>query len=271
MIALCIASRGRPDSLRKAILAMDRLAVLDDTLIIVALDDDDKTVCEAPVTKHKLIWSVGPREDSLGEKYNRCRNLTDADVCVLACDDGEITTQGWDKIIAGYAGLFSDGVGVIEFGKSGALPCVIAVTKGMSDRLGFFCPPYFPVWFHETWINEVALLCGRLLTVSDLDYFEYPNRKTQNIKSVGYWAEFFDRTRPWREKAADTIARELEAPYRVIQLRGMAPQYRAFFEQRNSVLRDPSRAQAIENHYSLGDADMARHDRLKKQAETLLG
>lgn len=271
MLALCIASRGRPESLLKVITAMDDRAVLPSTQIIVALDDDDPTRPHfAPLTDHELIWSVGPREDSLGAKYNRCRSLTQADVCMFFCDDGEIVNEGWDSVVASYAQMFPDGVGMVEAGNgAGDLPCSIAVTRGMSDRLGYFMPPYFPTWFHETWMNEIGLMTGRLIRISDLEYSEYSGRKTQSLKDVSFWAEFFDETRPMREKQAEELAQRLEAPFRLHQIRQMIPEYRKYFAQRNSILRGDQAAR-IEASFTLNDLDEDRHLRLKKKAGLVL-
>ena len=196
--------------------------------------------------------------------------LTEAGVYVMGADDGEITTDGWDRIITIYASMFHDGVGMIEFGRSGALPAVIAVTKAMSEMGGYFCPPYFPTWFHETWMNEIAMMTGRLLMANDLTHHEYAGRKTQNLKDVGYWAKLFDETRHIREEISVSISQRIEPPYRLYQLVQMLPQLRGFFEHRNSPLRDPARAEQIEQHFGLNDADDERHARLKIKARELL-
>ena len=163
-ISVCIASRGRPEMLTKTVEQLSALAELPDTKISVALDLDDEKSAGWKSDNHRVTGSFAEREDSLGEKYNRAARGIAADVYVLWADDVVTTTQGWDKKIQDAAGLFSDGIGVVYFGKiEGVLQPGIAVTAKMVELMGFFCVPWFGYWWVDTYIDEIGRMSDRII------------------------------------------------------------------------------------------------------------
>src|SRR6185312_7939913 len=119
-----------------------------------------------PSIAHKLVISIAEREDSLGKKYNRIAaqafQITGADLYVLATDDCAIVTHGWDKGLADIVSGIPDRIATLAFGSMGpvyesANPAMLAMTKQMKDLNGEFCTPYFPTWWHDTGMYEVAV------------------------------------------------------------------------------------------------------------------
>ena len=131
-LALCIASRGRPEELKHTIAYAKESSVVPSTHICVALDNDDPTAQAVYANESRV--SIDDREDSLGAKYNRAADLAnlDATLFVLGVDDAFPSSSGWDRILLDAAATFQDGVGVVYFGERKGLfglPDGISVTK----------------------------------------------------------------------------------------------------------------------------------------------
>ena len=168
-VCVCIASRGRPNELRRTIEQMCDRSVLLDTHYAVAIDDDDPECLEYGnlVVRKFGVGISAPREISLGAKYNRAASYarSGTTLYVLGVDDCCFSTIGWDKKLLDAAAKFQDGVGAVYFGPKHddpyQLPESFAVTKGWIDQVGFFCAPHFPFWWHETWVDEIVRMTGR--------------------------------------------------------------------------------------------------------------
>jgi hypothetical protein len=259
-INVCTPTRGKPDRLAEFVSESIRNSVLDTTRFVIGIDDDDTDSLSLAADHDKIIISVAPREDALGAKYNRCAKAYDADIYVMGLDDVAISTPGWDEKLAEAASVFPDGIGCVYFGKEPhgeSLPSMQAATKRLVDLMGFFVVPHFPFWWGNTSLDEIAHMIGRVVEVDiETRYpttFDKPQRR-----DILFWAKFFDDTRPWREKIAERVLREIRKP--LMQA----------FEQRNSRLRDPRFAQAVERDLSADVPLDSRHARLRQQAEAIV-
>src|ERR1700688_5001121 len=134
-LTVCLPTLGRPETLREAVTSLIKTSVLDDTKIVIGFNDDDTTRNMTEVDK--TVISIAPREDSLGEKYNRCARAHPADLYVAWADDCITTTQGWDKILTDAAALYPDKCGTIYFGsrEGSPLPIGWAVTHKMVEKI----------------------------------------------------------------------------------------------------------------------------------------
>lgn len=283
-VAVCIASRGRPEELRHTIQRAKELAVEPGTHFCVALDVDDPTItqsCDNLNSLHKgeefTIVSVDTREDSLGAKYNRAAGQAyGATALALGVDDAFMSCEGWDRKLLYAASQFEDGVGVIYSGQRNGpcqLPDAMAVTRGWIEKVGFFMPEYFPFWWHDTWIDELARFTGRYVW-ADIPWSKYGSsevngHKTTRMREVAWWAFFFDVMRVKRMDQARTMIAELEYPsWMRAQLLGEMSNTAAMLEYRNSLVR--KNAGVFEKDYGAERALDAGYDRLKMRAEELL-
>lgn len=247
-VALCIASRGRPEKLLKAIKAADQWAAVHaSTIISVALDDDDHTIPEKPETRCQLVWNIGPREDTLGAKYNRAAEAP-ADIHALWVDDVLMNTIGWDaKLAEAYEALPDDKVGLIYFGgMNGGLPNFCAPTINWQREVGFFMPPYFPTWWHETWLDEIGKLTGRTIWADIQLSHISQNNKTISLREPAFWAKVFDDLRPIRAGAAYNILSKYDSKFQRAHVLQEWGHIIHFLEERNALLRDPSKQKLFE-------------------------
>lgn len=208
-----LATRNRPQLLIDTIKETLRNAELFSTRILVAADADDhgtQAAVRAFADDPRIILSVREREDDLGSKFNRALEDAPADVYSHMVDYAPFTTPGFDRNLIDVASKIPDNIGVINC----RMPtlCFTAsqgITHGLAEKLGFIYPPFFPYWFVDHWIDDIARLIGRLFYVDNaMDCSRRPG--TQELREPGWWATFFDVMAPSRRKQAETIIRSDE-------------------------------------------------------------
>lgn len=271
-LSLLIASRGRPAELLRTIAETDaRVSKPGDLTISVALDWDDESVPEPPKTRSRLLWSISEREHSLGEKYNRCQRNAPAHTYLLGADDNIFTTEGWDEIIRARVSEFEDGFGFVYFGRlDGTLPTQMAIPHQLVDAQGFLFPAHWPVWFHDTWTDEIAHMAGRILW-ADVAVDEIGGRgKSRGVRDISFWAALFDATRPERLATAEALSAKFNPPWLQTQLLQRREILSMFFRSRMERLRNPATANQYERRMSFDAPADERYLQIKKQAEAML-
>lgn len=269
---LCIASRGHPVDLLRVIAETDaRIAKPENVTISVALDIDDDSNPERPQTKSKLAWNIGPREDSLGEKYNRAARAAPADVYVLGADDNVFTTEGWDEKIREQMEAFQDGFGFVYFGRlDGTLPTQMAIPSALVETQGFLFPAHWPFWFHDTWTDEIAHMTGRILWAG-IEIEEIGGRGgTRGLQEVAFWTTLFETLRPEREKLAAILSGTFNPPWLAMQLKQRREILQLFFRSRMERLKNPATAMQFQRRMSYDAKPEERYLRLKAKAEALI-
>jgi hypothetical protein len=272
-VTCVLATRGRPQMLMDTVKETLRHVVLPDTRILVAADADDHgTLCalHAFANEPRVIASVRDREDDLGSKFNRALEEAPADVYAHMVDYAPFVTPGFDRNLIEVAAQIPDNIGVINC----RMPtlCFTAsqgITHGFAKQLGYIYPAYFPYWFIDHWVDDVARLTGRLFYADNtVDTSRRPG--TQNLREPGWWASFFDVMAGERRKQA----------LRIIRSEGFAsPDWQkelliaAFplLEQRSRWINDRVREEAgrVTTGLGAGPGD-ERYARLKAQAVAML-
>lgn len=273
-LSLLIASRGRPVDLIRVVTEIDkRIASPEFVTISVALDHDDESVPEPPLDmRSHLVWHIGKREDSLGAKYNRCAANAPAQVYVLGADDNIFMADGWDELIRERMREFGDGMGFVYFGRlDGTLPTQMAIPHILFERQGFLFPPYWPVWFHDTWVDDIAHMSGRILW-ADIPVEEIGGRgKSRGVRDVAFWATLFEATRPHREHVADALSAEFNPKWlqtQILQRREILT--KVFLQPRITRLRHPATAAEFEQRMSFDAPADERYLRIKATAEAMM-
>lgn len=283
-VCVCIASRGRPAELSRTIERTLRLSTNAGTCVSVALDRDDVLSYSnlsllRDMYRYRIFVSCDERETSLGAKYNRAAANADhgESLYVMGVDDAYMDVEGWDQRLLDAAALFPDGIGVVNYSpREGMLdlPMGYALTKKWIDRVGFFCPPYFPFWWHDTWIDELAKMTGRYVW-ADVPWnlhgaSEKDGHKTTRIREVSWWAKFFDETRPLRVKKAKEIIAKLDnPPWLNNQLLAEIPGWCDILLHRNSRCRNEG--WKFEKRFGAEIVEDPGYDQIKAKAIAMLG
>ncbi len=259
MLSLILAARKRPELLRYTVETTLPNIHEPDTKLIIAVDDDDpETVAVAKEFdgREHVIVSALPREDSYGGKYNRVLTIAPADVYMSMADYGPHITPGFDTKINEAAAIFPDNIGVV-FNHMANLSFtqVHGVTHGLAMKMGYYYPPYFPYWFVDHWIDDIAKLIGRI-SVADvvLDVSKRPG--THDRREVAWWATFFDAGVVHRRNLARSIVQSddfIEPEWRKKLLTG---NHHILIEERSKMTNDSARAlqfdkppEAIDDRY----------------------
>ena len=166
-LSINLATRGRSEIVLHTLEATLPNISRRDTVLLVSVDADDaKTVervsCFA-LDHPQMLVSARPREDSVGEKYNRVLKLAPADVYLMMVDYAPHMTHGFDQRILDAAALFPDNIGVVyNYMANASFPGINAVTAGLAAKMGGIYPTHFPYWFVDHWLDDIARLINRI-------------------------------------------------------------------------------------------------------------
>lgn len=198
-LTINIATRGRPDLLRKTVESTLPNISRADTKLMVSLDEDDtqtlRSIKMVFPRDPRLLLSIKSREDSRGEKYDRALTEAPADVYMPAVDCAPITTPGFDQIILDKAALFPDGIGVVRTPYINGLfpPALQAITAKLVEKIGYIYNHEYPFWFIDHELHDMARLIGRYLEAR-ITVETGPMRPTKTIRmrDVAFWASYYD-------------------------------------------------------------------------------
>jgi hypothetical protein len=211
-LTIALATRGRPELLKETLARTSPMIERDDTMIVVLADADDEAMRHFYWFGSNVAVSFAPREDSFGEKFNRAIKVCPADVYAVMVDYAPCVTQDFDTKILGAASLFKDGIGVVTGHLANyAFPQLQAVTAKWADLTGGIYPGYFPYWFVDHWVDDLARMTDRY-AACDVWFDAAKRPGTQDQREPGFWATFYDAMRAERHKQADRIIDALDEP-----------------------------------------------------------
>jgi hypothetical protein len=276
-VTVSIPTRGEAPHLAMVVKTyVEKAEKPEDVTIVVATDEDDpfwNRDRRRDLESDVVVVSRAPREDALGDKWNRAIGIAPAGVYVAGTDDNVVLSKGWDERLREGAALYTDGIGVIYFGEApnAQLPIAQAVTHGWADAFGGLYPTHFPFWFIDMWLDELAMMTGRMVWVDILVGSCGGRGKTRGLRDVRYWNQFFDLTRPVREAQADEAIAELykDAPWMAWRLQGKGRLgLRAVFEGRSQFIQ----AEAVEAQATraVDNPEDERYVRIREKADAYL-
>jgi hypothetical protein len=211
-LTISLATRNRPGMCVNVIGSVIRHAIRQDTRIMVCVDGDDNATADAVracIDKEldpRIFLSVEPREDSIGEKWNRGLQMGGT-LFMPMCDDSMVLTHGFDEMFLKASAIFPDGIGCVYSAMANAsFPAYMCITAKLADKLGFVFPTYFPFWFVDHWVDDVARLIGRIAYAPvETDQTQQVKAGTQEMRDLAFWATFFDAGRRERRAQARAI------------------------------------------------------------------
>jgi hypothetical protein len=271
-LTINLCTRGRPELLLRTVQETLPNMVLPTTIFMISVDhDDQKTIDALPQlpADRRLRPVIAQREDSLGGKYNRALQVP-ADVYLAMVDYGPHVTPGFDAKILEAASLFPDNIGVVYNHLANAsFPQINGITHGLARKMGFIYPPYFPYWFIDHWLDDIARLIDRI-SFADVRIDTTRRPGTQELRELTFWANFYDLGQIARRRCAHDIIRSpefLDPPWRKEMLMRHYPLVEGRSLYVNGVLRAES-YQQYEKQMGAG-AGNERYERLKAQATHL--
>ncbi len=220
LISLLMPTRGRTDKLQMVLDSIDATVVNADGVILnIYVDDDDLDTIEfssafTRLTEYRfcISWHILPRTGSMGMMLDALyRTSRPAEVYAPMTDDYIFRTHGWDKLIRDVWARYPDGVwlayphdptspGNVTFAIIGS--CWISVT-------GRYLTNYFPFWFDDVWLDQVAQLIGRRIALPMEMEPIGGKGVTQRMFNLWFWQQFFANTLDERIEEANSLSRAL--------------------------------------------------------------
>lgn len=146
MIAVCMALRTRDSPLvRRCMASFERNAL---------------SPIEWYLNTDPAKGAAAPLEKAIQQAYRESK----ADLFVVAADDLECVTYGWDRILLAYRDIYP-GARVFfgdEGRKAGELMCHPVFGREWIDALRYAVPSATHHYYSDTWVERTARLAGRL-------------------------------------------------------------------------------------------------------------
>lgn len=176
MISIICATRGRPHFMKQMWESAHNTAKYKDTLEVIFYIDEDDT------PSLNVINELGPKYEKNGESQTRavtgpryCMPLSNTvnisfpyvrnDIMLLAGDDIIFKTEGWDAIVKQLYDMCPDKL-IICGGDDGLNKELIThpfIHRRWAEVVGRVVPGFFRDMYVDTWLNDVANMCGRLV------------------------------------------------------------------------------------------------------------
>lgn len=265
-LSINLATRRRPDLLKRTLDTTLANIALPSTTLMVSIDDDDQPSISAAMPYIDRIGvSVKPREDTLGEKYNRVLTVAPADLYLAMVDYAPIITKDFDVKLIEAAQTYKDGYAcVVGPFANLSFACIYAVTAKFAEGMEGIFPPYFPYWFIDHWLDDVAQMTGRMVFTNVVSDFWSKRPGTMERREPGWWGTFYDKTYHLRAAHARRIIDAMdETPDRKKGLIANFPR----IQQRSAMINEQLR----QNNDAWSDPSRdERYERIKHSAMRVL-
>lgn len=208
LISVTLPSRGRPDSLRRAVSSLAG----GDVEILVGLDLDDPT---APRARKLIEGFPGvrvillDRQPTVSQIHNRLADEATGDYIQVFTDDYEMIEPGWVETTREALSALPTDLGIVYphdlmYPHFSSLPIISRKTREMA---GYYLPPFFPFLFGDTWWNEIGVMSCMILPSRASVKLSQETGHIHNFRNVKLWSTLFDKLRPMREQLAIQMIR----------------------------------------------------------------
>lgn len=235
-ISVLVLTRGRPASFKEMLASLAHHASRRDLMDLwVYIDEDDPTAPEllngnlSDKAGFPIHFHVRPRPDSLCGAATELWEVSTSNAGIyLGCaDDYLMATPGWDDRIREKFSCYPDRI-VLGQITDPSLPdrlLYMALSAEWINLLGYIVPPVFPTWYGDTWLEEIGDFVQRRIVLGVEMIRNGGKSKTQRLRDVAFWYDFFRRTQILRLEAAESLRRCMYPPG--------SPEYEASREQAN--------------------------------------
>jgi hypothetical protein len=216
-IAIVFTTRGNPGKVATLFNSLRENTARKELVQLWIYVDDDDSITRVAVENKTLPdpgfpvhWHIGPRTNELGKTLDTLWHASPktSEVYVTAVDDIRFSTQGWDEIVRAAFAEFSDGV-LLGFphdpGNSLAVTYPVFGWRWL-ETLNCLYIGYFPFWYDDRWVEEIARMAGRLKKL-DITFSPQGNEKglTKRMRNLPFWARFMQLTLPDRVELATKL------------------------------------------------------------------
>ncbi len=213
MLSVILPSRGRPESLLRAVTSLARDPSRVE--VLVGLDDDDETRGEALALVSDIPGVrvlVGPRMMCQAAYYNYLSTQAKHDWVGIFADDYTVDQPDWAEIMETTLAALPNGYGFGYFHDPmypffSTFP-FMSRSKTMALQIdGKFLPEFFPFLFGDTWLNEIGVMATFILPSKASIKIQKETGHIHKFRDLRMWSEFFHETRPLRAQIAEKMIR----------------------------------------------------------------
>ena len=212
-IAILLPTRHRPRMALSVLSALDHLASGKNTIRYqVRVDEDDtqsRVMLDGIQSDIEGINVVcKPRPVTLGHATNEAAQGVHADAYAMLGDDVFPLCQHWDegiRILIGEHDIPAFCWTEVSNPNNHTYP---VLSSKWVEAVGTITSGHFPFWFDDTWLAEVyELSFGQPMPIVADMRVGGKRGKTQGLRDLSFWFEFFDATRSERIEWSGRIAK----------------------------------------------------------------
>jgi Glycosyl transferase family 2 len=168
-ISLLVPTRGRPANIRRFVESA-RSTASASIEIIFYIDDDDPEPSVNAAREADTLIVLGPRI-ILSECWNQCAKQATGDILGHFGDDIIFRTERWDVMIEAEFAKKADKI-LFVHGRDGHHDAGFGthgfIHRRWMETVGYFVPPLFSSDWNDAWLNEIANILGRRVSLQDL-------------------------------------------------------------------------------------------------------
>ncbi len=219
-IAILTATRGRPEKLKRMLQGMG-VSVADKSRVShwIAADEDDLDTINLVrfgqlerLTGYPVHLHVGPKPRKLPDVWNGVWRAArqDGDIFIGFTDDYEVRSHGWDEQVRRALGVYDDGIAIAHLPDptSPNVITIICATARVFEELGYFVVPYFPYWFADSWMDNIATMIQRRIRIDiEVGPQDGSRGRTQGMRNLRFWFDFSHQMLGERREMAEKLRR----------------------------------------------------------------
>jgi len=220
-ISLLLPTRARVDKLINAFDSIEETTEDKSQMDVwVYVDEDDEATREwmqsgfCDKYGFKISFYIGERTKTLVETCNILwrESTTNAGIYMPAGDDFKCITHGWDRVVRDAFKEYPDRI---------MLAYAVDISASLDDMLfpvlsaewvnllGYVFTGYFPFWFEDIWLDEIAMMIQRRKRLDMLMQPMGGKGKTNRMKNVPFWYRFFNNMRDERMEVASRLRKSI--------------------------------------------------------------
>jgi hypothetical protein len=220
-ISLLIPTRARPAYLQNLFDSLEA-TTQDKGLVDVWLyvDEDDAITREYIASgQHasygfRINWMIGERSRTAGQMNNTLwqKCTSNAGIYMPFTDDLLLATPAWDQNIRAAFNCHPDRILLAypdEATASGDQVTIAILSAQWINITGRIYTPYFPYWFDDSWVDQVAQMVGRKVKVSVQTNPQGGRGKTTRMRNLRFWGRYFHNLLDERIAEAEQLRRAI--------------------------------------------------------------
>ena len=205
-ISLLMATRERPDYLSKTLDSIERTVSDPNSIDIWVYVDNDDDITKSYISSNsylrypfKINWVVRERTASMGQMINILREkcTTNPGIYLPFGNDYIFTSNNWDIAIRDTFNRYPDRIAMGKI--KDPLMCddddyltLPILSAEWTNATGRILTDHFPFWNDDTWLNYVAQMVQRKVTIESIKVQPICGKgKTPRLKNLPFWHRFF--------------------------------------------------------------------------------